>query len=240
MEFEAVIEELKAAGTEQNRKIYARHGVKHKLYGVSFANLGKLKKKIKVDHSLAQVLWATGVHDARILATMVADPAQADDAMLEAWAGDLGDYVITDAFSDYVFQTPLAWQKMEVWIHSDDEWIGQAGWRLVAKFAMQDSDLPDAYFEDLLEEIKAEIHTRKNRVREAMNSALISIGIRNTLLQVEALDVAGKIGKVVVDHGQTSCKTPDATAYILKTVKRREEKARGENRSSLQPTSPKT
>jgi 3-methyladenine DNA glycosylase AlkD len=227
VEFQAVMGELKAAGTEQNRKIYARHGVKHALYGVSFANLGKLKKKIKVDHALALELWTTGVHDTRILATMIADPAQADDAMLEAWAGDLGDYVITDAFSDYVFQTPLAWPKMEIWIHSEDEWIGQAGWRLVAKFAMQDPDLPEAYFEDLLEQIETKIHTRKNRVREAMNSALIAIGIRNTLLQAEALEAAGKIGKVVVDHGQTSCKTPDAATYILKTVKRREEKARG-------------
>jgi 3-methyladenine DNA glycosylase AlkD len=224
MSLDEVMEALKAAGTEQNRKTYARHGVKHALYGVSYADLGKLKKRIKVDHALALALWATGVHDARILAAMVADPAQADDAMLDEWAGDLGDYVITDAFADYVFQTPLARQKMESWIHSEDEWIGQAGWRLVAKFAMQDLSLPDAYFEALLAQIEAEIHTRKNRVRDAMNSALIAIGIRNALLQAEALDSAGKIGKVKVDHGQTNCKTPDAAGYILKTVKHREEK----------------
>jgi 3-methyladenine DNA glycosylase AlkD len=224
MSLDEVMEALKAAGTEQNRKTYARHGVKHALYGVSYADLGKLKKRIKVDHALALALWATGVHDARILAAMVADPAQADDAMLDEWAGDLGDYVITDAFADYVFQTPLARQKMESWIHSEDEWIGQAGWRLVAKFAMQDLSLPDAYFEALLAQIEAEIHTRKNRVRDAMNIALIAIGIRNALLQAEALDSAGKIGKVKVDHGQTNCKTPDAAGYILKTVKHREEK----------------
>ncbi len=226
MGLEEVMEILKTAGTEQNRKIYARHGVTHALYGVSFAELGKLKKKIKVDHALARALWATGVHDARILATMIADPALADEAMLDEWARDLGDYVITDAFADYVFQTPLARQKMEAWIHSDDEWIGQAGWRLVAKFAMQDSTLPDAYFEALVAQIEAEIHTWKNRVRDAMNSALIAIGIRNAPLQAEALEAAGKIGKVVVDHGQTGCKTPDAAAYIQKTVKRREEKVR--------------
>jgi len=224
MSFEEVMQALKAAGTEQNRKIYARHGVTHELYGVSFAELGKLKKKIKVDHALAQALWATGVHDARILAAMVADPAQADEAMLDEWAADLGNYVITDAFADYVFQTLLARQKMEAWIHSDDEWAGQGCWRLVAKFAMQDSTLPDAYFETCLAQIEAEIHTRKNRVRDAMNSALIAIGIRNALLQAEALEAAGKIGKVVVDHGQTGCKTPDAAVYIQKTVKRREEK----------------
>jgi 3-methyladenine DNA glycosylase AlkD len=226
MSLEEVMQALQAAGTEQNRKVYARHGVKHELYGVSYADLGKLKKKIKVDHALARALWATGVHDARILATMVADPAQADVALIDEWAADLGNKVITDAFADFVFQTPLARQKMEAWIHSDDEWRGQAGWRLVAKFAMQDPTLPDAYFETCLAQIEAEIHTCKNCVRDAMNSALIAIGIRDALLQAEAIEAAGKIGKVVVDHGQTGCKTPDAAAYILKTVRRREEKVK--------------
>ncbi len=52
-----VLQELKALGTEQNRKVYRRHGVGENLHGVSFANLGKLKKKIKIDHELAERLW---------------------------------------------------------------------------------------------------------------------------------------------------------------------------------------
>jgi len=71
-----VLSQLEALGTEQNRKIYKRHGIRQTTYGVSFANLGALKKKIKVDHALAQELWATGNHDARVLATMIADPAK--------------------------------------------------------------------------------------------------------------------------------------------------------------------
>ena len=74
LEFETVIQELEELGTEQNRKIYRRHGVREDLFGVSFGNIRKLQKKIKTDHSLARELWATGNHDARILATMVADP----------------------------------------------------------------------------------------------------------------------------------------------------------------------
>jgi hypothetical protein len=64
--------------------------------------------------------------------------------------------------------------------------------------------------------IERDIHHRKNRVRDAMNSARIAIGIRNKKLEERALKVAKNIGKVVVDHGETSCKTPDATAYIRK------------------------
>ena len=45
-----VLQQLKALGTAQNRKVYARHGAGENLYGVSYANLGKLHKQIKVDH----------------------------------------------------------------------------------------------------------------------------------------------------------------------------------------------
>jgi len=59
---------LKALGTAQNRKVYARHGVQPPLFGVSYAALGKLRKQIGVDHKLALALWKSGNHDARVLA----------------------------------------------------------------------------------------------------------------------------------------------------------------------------
>ena len=74
MKLAEVLGRLERMGTVQNRKIYRRHGAGEKLYGVSFANLGKLKKHIKTDHQLAQRLWASGNVDARTLATMVGDP----------------------------------------------------------------------------------------------------------------------------------------------------------------------
>ena len=65
MEYEDVIRELESLGTAQNRKIYKRHGAGDRLFGVSFANLNKLKKKIKTDHDLANQLWASGNVDAQ-------------------------------------------------------------------------------------------------------------------------------------------------------------------------------
>ncbi len=216
-----VLAELKRLGTAQNRKVYARHGVGEEQYGVSYGNLRALKKKIKVDHALARQLWASGNHDARILATMIADPKQADAATLDAWRGDLDNYVIADAFAGFVGKTPFARANMEAWMRSDHEWIGRAGWRLLAYLAMKDDALPDAFFEGYIEAIERDIHTRKNRVRDAMNGALIAIGMRNDALEARALAAAQKIGTVDVDHGETNCKTPDAAAYIRKARKRK-------------------
>jgi 3-methyladenine DNA glycosylase AlkD len=216
-----LLQELESLGTEQNRKIYKRHGIGENMFGVSYANLGKLKKRIKVDHDLAQKLWASGNHDARVLATMIADPAQADDKLLESWVKDLSNYVITDAFAMFAGQTPLTRQKAEKWTKAKGEWIASAGWILLGSVAMRDKDLPDDYFENILAIVERDIHSSKNRVKYSMNNALIGIGLRNDSLEKKAIAAAKRIGKVGVDHGETGCKTPDAVAYIQKARQRR-------------------
>ncbi len=225
MTLEDTLARLEAAGTEQNRKTYRNHGVQGPQFGVSFAELDKLAKEIKRDHALALGLWATGNHDTRVLATRVADPARMDAATLDAWAGDLGNYIITDALSSLAARTPLAREKMEAWIRNDDEWIGAAGWNILAQLAMQDASLSDDYFQPYLDEIQRDIHNRKNRVRYSMNNALIAIGLRNLALETSALAAAAQVGVVDVDHLRTNCKTPDAAAYIEKTWTRRSRKA---------------
>lgn len=216
-----VMKTLEKMGTAQNRKVYARHGVTGKMFGVSYANQGKLTKMIKTDHDLAMSLWASGNHDARILATMIADPTKAESRLLDSWAKDLDNYVITDAFINYVGKAPLAMKKMEKWTKSKDEWTGQAGYGLLATLAMRDEELNDDYFAEYLEMIEAKIDTSKNRIRHAMNNALIAIGMRNKKLEKRAIAAAKRIGKVEVEHGETGCKTPDAIPYIKRAAARK-------------------
>ena len=216
-----VLRELKSLGSEPTRKTYRRHGVTGEVFGVSYADFGRLKKRIKVDHGLAKALWASKIHDARILATMVADPVQLEAAELEAWVRELDNYILTDAFARLTSDAPGARERAERWSASGDEWIARAGWLGIGRLALNDAALPDDYFEARLATIEREIHHRQNRVRDAMNSALISIGIRKDELRKKALAAAARIGKVVVDHGDTGCTTPDAAEYIRKVLARR-------------------
>jgi 3-methyladenine DNA glycosylase AlkD len=218
-----VLQELKGLGNEQTRKTYKRHGVGDKQFGVSYSNLGKLQKKIKTDHDLAGKLWASGVHDAQILATMIADPGKMTAKETDTWSKSLSNYVLTDALSGLVSKTPLARKKAEQWSKSKEEWLGSAGWQILSGLASRDTELPDSFFLPYLDTIESDIHKRKNRVRHAMNGALISIGARNSSLQKKALAVAARIGRVEVDHGDTGCKTPDAANYMRKIVERKEQ-----------------
>ena len=213
---------LEVAGTAQNRKVYARHGVGPEQFGVSFKELRKLGKQLKGDNSLAADLWATKNHDARILATMVNDPGTVKEATLDRWVKQISDYPLADEFAgNLVFASPFARQKMEEWTDSDKEFIAQCGWVLLTKLAMEDKQLEDEYFGSYLGEIEDDIHSAPNRARYSMNSALIAIGMRDPALQKVAMEAAKRIGTVEVDHGETGCKTPDAYTYMQKKLPQR-------------------
>lgn len=215
--FDSVMAELKKRGTAQNVKIYKRHGATEPLFGVSFADLKELKKKIKTNHALAQKLWATKNADARNLAMMIADPDQFTSSEIDLWVKDLGNYGVCMMIGDLIGKTKFAHTKAETWIKSKDEWISQTGWTIVGGLALNpDSGLPDSYFEDRLKIIEKEIHGVKNYTRYAMNNTLISIGSRSEKLRKLAIAAAGRIGRVHVDHGETGCKTPEAIPYIEK------------------------
>ncbi|HFK1762718.1 DNA alkylation repair protein [Bacillus wiedmannii] len=224
MLLEEVMQQLEEYGTGQNRKIFKNHGAKEPLFGVSFANLKLLKKKIKKDHDLAILLWETKNMDAMTLATMILDPKKVTTAQLNKWVQEVDYYCLMDVLMTAICTSPIAIERMEEWTKSDDEWIGRAGWSLLANIAIKNKTLQDDFFSPYLEEIKVNIHNEKNRKKEAMNSALIAIGIRNEDLEQTAIEIAREIGKVKVDHGATSCKTPDAEAYIKKTKERAEQK----------------
>jgi len=217
MDLNEAMARLEACGTEQNCKIYLRHGARAPLFGVSYADLGKLKQQIKRDHALAVALWDTGNHDARILATMIADPRQADQALLEHWSQALDNKVLTDAFTNVAAPAPGAQANMARWIDADHAWLEYAGWGLLGQLASQEPALPDSFFAPYIERIEREIAGAKNWVRYAMNFTLINLGCRSDALDAAATAAAARIGKVAVDHGQTGCKTPDAASYIRKT-----------------------
>ncbi len=216
-----LLQALEACGTAQNRKVYRRHGVIGPQFGVSYANLNALRKKAKRNHEAAVELWKSGNHDARVLATMIADPKTAGSALLQAWSEDLDSYVLTDAFAKLAGGTKHAEALMREWMDAGHEWKGQAAWCILAQFALQSNEVPDEFFLPFLSVIERVIHGRHNRERHAMNMALVAIGMRGDALEKEALRVADAIGTVHVDHGETSCKTPDAAAYIQRAKARK-------------------
>jgi 3-methyladenine DNA glycosylase AlkD len=213
---EEIMAALEAAGSEQTRKTYARHGVAIPMFGVSFATLKTLLKKIKVDHELALALWKTGNFDARNLAVKVVDPARMSRADLERWSKEPTARMCGSYVAHVAAEGPHALACVEPWLASANAQQRTIGWKLVGVLAMLDETLADAWFEPHLVALERDIRRAPNEVREAMNHALIQIGSRNPELRKAATAAATRIGKVEIDHGDTACKTPEAVPTIDK------------------------
>ena len=204
---------LEAAGSAQTRKTYGRHGIRGPMFGVSFATLKILRKRIGVDHALATALWDTGNYDARNLAVKVADPAQMTAAELDRWAAE-------SCCSSYVAmlaaEGPHAAAKAVQWIGATVPWERSVGWALLGQLATAEEPRPDAWFEGWISTIAGSIHSAPNNERDRMLRALISIGGRNERLRQAVVAAAGIIGTVSVDYGATSCAVPDVVAQVEK------------------------
>jgi len=213
-----VMGELEKAGSAQTRKTYTRHGASEPMFGVSFATLKTMTKRIGVDHELACALWDTGNFDARNLAVKIVDPERMKSADLDRWIKSpmprmCGGYA---AMLPTEQERPSAERKATQWLDSKNERERSAGWVLLGQVAQRDESLPDAWFEKHLARIVSTLHSASNSERYMMNGAVIAIGLRNARLRKLATAAAKKIGTVEVDHGDTACETPDAAASIDK------------------------
>ncbi|MGH9861750.1 MAG: DNA alkylation repair protein, partial [Candidatus Acidiferrales bacterium] len=214
MDYAGVMAQLKKLGTAQTAKTYGRHGAA-KSFGVSFADIYKLQKQIKQDHALAERLWASGYTEAQVLGALVADPSKVTAALADQWIKTAGSNMY---LAGLVAKSPVAQKKMLEWMKSPKEMYRAAGYHMLGVMMRDDGALPDADCRRILQTIEKEIHSSPNRARYAMNNALIGIGSYRPALTQEALAAAKRIGKVDVDHGDTSCKTPEAVETIQKVV----------------------
>jgi 3-methyladenine DNA glycosylase AlkD len=208
---------LEKAGSAQARKTYARHGAYEPMFGVSFADLKTLVKRIKVDQELALGLWGTGNFDARNLAVKIADPLLMSPADLDRWATEHTSRGCQTYVAHLAAEGRHGQSRVEAWLKSKSEEQRRCGWMLTGALAIRSEEIPAAWFGARIAAIEKTIHQAPNLEREAMNGALIAIGGRDTASRKAALAAAKRIGPLSVDHGDTACETPDAALYIEKT-----------------------
>lgn len=221
MTFDETMSALEQMGTEQNRKTYRRHGAGRVLFGVSFANLNRLMRRIKCDHTLAEQLWATGNTDAQTLALMIADPDQLTSSQADAWLKSITYSLLAEYLAALVVRTDFVLTKIRRWTDQKKEMNRACGYALVCSVMRDRPDvLTDEDCISLLRKIESEIHQSANRARHTMAMAICAIGISRSNLRDQAIATARRIGHVAVDHGDTSCTTPDPEAYIRKAANR--------------------
>lgn len=190
-----LIRELRAAGSEEGRAGMARFGIDTaNALGVPIAVLRPMARRVGRDHALAEALWASGIHEARILASMVDEPEKVTVRQMEAWAREFDSWDLVDQCCANLFaRTPMAYQMAERWAGRRPEFVKRAGYALMATLAVKDKRAWDAPFERFLEVVERGSDDDRNFVRKAVNWALRQIGKRNERLRGKAIGTAERI-----------------------------------------------
>jgi 3-methyladenine DNA glycosylase AlkD len=162
--------------------------------GISIPILRKLAREIGKDHTLALALWASGLHEARILASMLADPQRVSEQQMEAWVHDFDTWDICDQVCGNLFdKTPHAYQKAREWCHREEEYVRRAGFVMMAELAVHDKHALDEAFLPFFPLMKQYATDERNFVKKAVNWALRQIGKRNPHLRLSAMRWAEEI-----------------------------------------------
>lgn len=162
--------------------------------GVSIPHLRRIARAHRGDHELALDLWATGIHEARILASMVDDPTQVSRAQMDAWAADLDSWDLCDQVCNNLFRSVAGVDRAaRTWARSPEGYVKRAAFSIVAVQAVHDHDRPDPYFTAWLPRIRRAATDERTVVKKAVSWALRQIGKRNLVLRDATIEEAERL-----------------------------------------------
>jgi 3-methyladenine DNA glycosylase AlkD len=193
-----ILTRLKSLANPKNVAGMARYGINpQNTLGISISVLRQIAKDTGKDHNLAGDLWASGIHEARILASMVEDPKLVSEQQMEAWVIEFDSWDVCDQVCSNLFdKTPYAVQKALDWSQRPEEFVKRAGFVLMAALASHDKRAGDEVFEQFYAPITREATDDRNFVKKAINWALRGIGKRNYYLNQRAIETARQIAQI--------------------------------------------
>jgi 3-methyladenine DNA glycosylase AlkD len=199
-----LLDELRANADPSNRAGMARYGISAEgTLGVSMPVVRSLARDAKQRigprnadgrHDVAALLWASGIHEARIMAALVDVAALVDETQAEAWVADLDSWDVCDQLCINLLRlTSFAWVKAVQWTERPEEYVKRAGFALGATLAVHEKAAPDWAFAPLLAADEREAEDERNMVKKALNWQLRSIGKRNAALNGASIATAERI-----------------------------------------------
>lgn len=195
MTADEVLARLRSLGDPSRLPGMARYGIAtDHAYGVTVRELRTLAKEIGRDHGLAGELWDTGVHEARILASLVEEPGQASEQQLDDWAAGFASWDLCDQVCQNVVRhTPFAWSKALEWSARPETFVKRAGFAVMAGLAVADKTSDDDRFQPFLQAVSERSDDDRALVRKGASWALRQIGKRSPGLHARAVETAQQL-----------------------------------------------
>ncbi len=196
-EFETIIDSLKSQTNPTNITGMKRFGIDTtNALGIPIPVLRKLAKPYKKNHSLALKLWNTGIHEAKIMASMVDDPNLVTEDQFNNWSMNFNSWDVCDQVCMNLFsKSPLALDKIREYSSSEFEFVKRVSFVLMACFALKRINATDDLLLSFFPIIENESNDQRNFVKKAVNWALRQIGKKNQHLRKAAILCALRIQK---------------------------------------------
>jgi len=193
-----ILHHLQSLSNSDNVAGMARFGIHaKKVYGIPLPQLKLLARQVGKDHLLAQELWSSGAHEARLLACFIENPAEVTRRQMDRWADDFDNWAVCDGCCLHLFaKVPFAQEKAPTWCVRSQEFVKRAGFSMMAVMAVHDKNASDSLFLQWLRLIKNASTDERNFVKKAVNWSLRQIGKRNLRLNGAAIRTAKAVQKL--------------------------------------------
>lgn len=192
---EAALTWLKKHSTRAARDGMSRYAIpSDNAYGVAMKDIKALGKQLGQRNDLVVALWETGVYEARMLVSFVADPTLLTSTQMDRWCKDFDNWAICDAMCFNLFdRSPHRWAKVKQWSKSRKEFEKRTAFALLWSLSVHDKQAADEQFIDGLALIERAANDERNFVKKAVNMALRAVGKRNQKLNAAAVSLARRL-----------------------------------------------
>ena len=186
---------LERRSSRRNVEGMARYGIRaRKVFGVPMAAMRVLARRLGRSHELAAALWATGWHEARILAAFVDEPERVTPAQMDRWCRAFDNWAICDSVCFHLFdRTPHAFRKIAQWSKRREEFVRRAAFALLASVALHDKSAGDEPFLRCLPLVERAAADERNFVKKGVSWGLRGIGHRSLELHAAAVELAKRL-----------------------------------------------
>ena len=193
------------ASAERREQMGTRYGIHtpHAL-GVAMGDMKVVAREVGPSHELAGALWDSGVYEARMVASMVDEPARVTSAQMDSWCADFDNWAICDTVCFNLFdRAPDAWAKVAAWAGRPEEFVKRGAFALLWSLALHDKEAADDRFVSALALAERESSDERRMVTKAISMALKAVGKRNAVLRSATMDVARRMAELPSGPGRS-------------------------------------
>lgn len=192
MNCDEIIAELRCLSSEKHKANVVKMGIPEECsLGVSTGDIRTLAKAVGKSDELADQLWHSGLHEAKLLAVLLYDKKTVDEETISSLMDDVISWDLCDHLCKNLI---LKYKGYEVfirrWCDHQGTYFKRAAYTLMAAAAVHDKSITENDITCYLDWIRQYSDDDRDHVKKAVSWALREIGKRDFDCQEKALMVA--------------------------------------------------